>query len=246
LSYGKRCTASSSLEGYPPASASDENIRSWWSAQTGDTGEWFQMDLGKPCKVHAIQVNFAEEDCHATPPRMTDDFHQYKLLVSADGQQWRLIADKSANRSAVPHDYIPLPEPDMVRFLKVENVRMPAAGKFAIRDLRVFGHGGGKPPARVDSLKVTRHRNDDRNVSLKWMPTAGAEGYLLRYGIAPDKLWQCVQVQDGSRTSLTLHTLNRGVKYHFRLDAFNDSGLRPGMTYYNGYYRANAALRLKK
>ena len=56
----------------------------------------------------------------------------------------------------------------------------------------------------------------------------GAQGYLVRYGIAPDKLWQCVQVQGGSKTNLTLHTLNRGVMYHFRVDAYNDSGLTLG------------------
>ncbi len=59
LSYKKKVAASSSLEGYEPELANDEQVETWWAAQTGNKGEWLQIDLGEPMDVKAIQVNFA-------------------------------------------------------------------------------------------------------------------------------------------------------------------------------------------
>src|SRR3569833_236794 len=47
LSYDKAATASSSLEQFSPQEAFDEDIRTWWSAASGNPGEWLQLDLGK-------------------------------------------------------------------------------------------------------------------------------------------------------------------------------------------------------
>jgi hypothetical protein len=120
-----------------------------------------------------------------------------------------------------------LAAPQTLRFLKVENVFTPAGGKFALRDLRVFGPGG-EPPAPVRGLKVIRHAGDDRNATVTWTPSPNADGYLIRFGIAPDKLFQTIQLQGGTKAALTMHALNRGVKYSWRVDAFNADGLTPG------------------
>lgn len=45
LSYKKKVAASSSLEGYEPELANDEQVETWWAAQTGNKGEWLQIDL---------------------------------------------------------------------------------------------------------------------------------------------------------------------------------------------------------
>jgi hypothetical protein len=65
-------------------------------------------------------------------------------------------------------------------------------------------------------------------VTIRWKAATGADGYLLRYGIAPDALSQCIQVQNGKTEELTFHALTRGVRYGWRLDAFSDSGVRAG------------------
>eukprot|EP01043_Picozoa_sp_COSAG02_P056148 COSAG02_NODE_6614_length_3456_cov_4.163432_4_plen_346_part_01 len=46
LSYNKQVNASSTLHGYPTSLAVDEDIRTWWSAASGNAGEWFSVDLG--------------------------------------------------------------------------------------------------------------------------------------------------------------------------------------------------------
>lgn len=224
-SDGRKCVASSSLTNHPPELAADENVRTWWSAKTGGTSEWLQMDLGKSSQIHALQVNFAEQDATAAP---AEDYHAYRLLASADGATWRTLVDKSASRASAPHDYLPLPQSVALRYLKVENVHTPCGGKFAIRDLRVFGPGDGSPPALVCGVSIERHHDDDRNVTARWNRDANAEGYLVRYGIDPGALHQCVQVRGGATEQLTMHALTRGQKYLWRVDSFNQNGLTQG------------------
>ena len=118
-----------------------------------------------------------------------------------------------------------------MRFVKIENMHMAKGGKFAIRDLRVFGPGESKAPAAPQEVKAQRHADDDRNVTFTWRPAQGGDGYLVRYGVTPDALYQCIQVQGGGQARLTVHTLNHGVKYWCRVDAFNGSGLTLGQAY---------------
>lgn len=120
-----------------------------------------------------------------------------------------------------------LPEARTLRFLRIENIHMPAGGKFALRDLRVFGQSDEAAPPPVATPQIARHA-DGRNVTVRWQPVERADGYLVRFGTAADKLWQCIQVQAGSTSSLTFHALNRRVSYAWRVDAFNSSGITAG------------------
>lgn len=228
-SFGRACTASSSLADHPPELAADENVRTWWSAETGDAGEWFQMDLGPGHWVHAVQVNHAEQDSVAKGAIVEDGRPRFRLLGSVDGDQWLTLADHSQKTAAGPHTYLAFDAPRPLRFLKVVNISVPAGGKFALRDLRVFGRGDGTPPAAVVGFYVRRHQDDDRNATLTWTPATAADGYLLRFGIGPDQLFQTIQLQGRERSRLTTHALNRGVRYAWRIDAFNASGLTPGV-----------------
>lgn len=227
-SFNKECTASSSLEGFEPSKGADENVRTWWSAATGNPGESFIMNLGKKVRVNAIQLNFAEQDIHPSAPKGTD-YHAYKLYTSNDGIDWKLLADKSENKTAVPHDYLELAHPVEVSYLKVENVHTPKDGKFAILDLRVFGHGYSPVPAQIKNVKAVRNADDERFASLTWDKEDSAGGYLVRFGYQPDFLNQCVQVKGNETHSLLIHILTKGVKYYYRVDAYNDSGLTEGV-----------------
>ena len=84
LSYHKPATASSTLETFPVKNAFDENIRTWWSATTGNAGEWLQMDLGKPCRIEAMQINFADQGV-TNLGRMLGDSYRYTVQLSDDG-----------------------------------------------------------------------------------------------------------------------------------------------------------------
>jgi len=225
LSYGKRAQASSSLDGLLPENAFDEDIRTYWSARSDKPGEWLSVNLGKRCRIDAIQVNFAEHEATALG-RTADLYQQYRLEWSLDGRNWEMLADRSGNRTDVPHDYIQLTDPVAGQYLRITNVHMSGGGPFSIRDLRVFGSGQGKPPAQAPRFEAHRDSSDARNAVIRWEVLPDAEGYVVRYGIAPGKLYQSLEIR--GKKEVVLHDLNAGTTYYFAVDGFNDSGRTPG------------------
>ncbi|HVI44856.1 MAG TPA: family 43 glycosylhydrolase, partial [Chitinophaga sp.] len=148
LSYNKTVQASSSLSGHVPELSADEDARTWWSAATGNAGEWLQTDLGKISSVYALQVNFADQDAHldATSTVRT---YQYKVESSPDGIHWKTIINKTDNTTDVTHDYTRLAKPVSARFIRLVNQQVPD-GRFSVSDLRVFGKAPGTLPAVVN------------------------------------------------------------------------------------------------
>ena len=224
LSGGKRATASSSLDAHPPELAFDENIRTWWSARSGDAGEWLRVDLGTASRIDAVQINFAEQDTRAHDRRSATPA-RYVVERSADGEHWTMLIDRSRSTRDAPHAYVQLDQPVTTRYVRITNVRAAAGGEFAIRDLRLFGSNGTQPPTPVDSFTV-RRADDARSVTLTWRRSERAKGYIVRFGIAPDKLYANYKV--GDVTSLTMNSLNRGVTYYFTVDALNEGGVTKG------------------
>lgn len=227
LSAGKVATASSSLGLHPSRLAADEDIRTRWSATSGDSGEWFQLDLGREHDLRALQVNFAEQDCRL-PVDPADDVHRFTVSASADGQTWAGVLDRTSGQTCSPHTYAQLEEPVRARYVRVTNVHTPAGGKFAVSDLRVFGVAEGSKPAAVATLAANRDASDRRKVFLRWSPADGASAYLVRYGVSPDKLYQHALVTGLHVRDLTLYSLNHEPPYHFRVDAVNESGVTDG------------------
>jgi hypothetical protein len=241
LSFGKRATASSTLENRPAENAFDEEIRTVWSARTGEKGEWLQVDLGSISKINAVQINFAEQDAKAFG-RAGKLFQQYTIEISDDGKNWKMLVDKSKNQKDAPHDYIEFSKAANARFLKLTNFRA-ASGKFAVRDLRVFGESNTPKPAEVKNFIVRRDEKDSRKSVLSWQPTANATGYIVRFGISPKKLYNNYQVVRGN--SLAMNGLNKNVDYYFSVDSINESGVTKGrkITGSNGKSSRNSISR---
>jgi xylan 1,4-beta-xylosidase len=225
LSYGKKASASSSLDGFGPEKAFDEDIKTYWSARTADSREWLKIDMGNPVRIHAVQVNFAEHESTAMG-RSPEIYQQYALEGSLDDTNWTLLVDRGANRKDAPHDYTELDHPADLRYLRLKNIRTAGGGPFSIRDLRVFGTGAGKPPQKAPEFRVQRDSTDPRNAAVRWEIAPGAEGYVVRYGMAPGKLYQNYEVR--GQKEIVIHGLNAGVDYYFTVDAFNDCGRTPG------------------
>lgn len=227
LSFRKSVRSSSSLPDHAPELAVDEDVRTWWSANSGNAGEWFQVDMGDKKEIRAIQINFAEQNINPQIGRESD-YHAYKLYVSNDGTNWQLLIDKSKNRTAVPHDYLPLERPCQSRYLKIENIHMPKNGKFALSGIRVFGHSKQKKSKVPSDVTVSRSKIDARFATIRWKETPNADGYLIRFGYQPDFLNQTIQVKAGMPCQLTLHTLRRDQMYYYRVDAYNEAGVTIG------------------
>jgi len=225
LSYGRKASASSSLDGFGPERAVDEDVKTYWSARTGATGEWLAVDLGRSCRVDAIQANFGE---HEATQRGRDAraWRQYRVDGSPDGTRWQALVDRSGATRDLPHDYVELAAPAQVRWARVVNVHTPGGGAFAVRDLRLFGACGSSAPAPVARIEARRDGSDARNAVVRWELVPGAEGYLVRYGSAPGKLYRSREVR-GQR-EITLHDLDVGTPYFFTIDSFNDGGVTAG------------------
>ncbi len=242
LSYRKPATASSSLDGHPAQLAVDEDMITWWSGETG-TNEWLAVDLEKPARISAVQVNFAEQDVFNVPHE-EPLCHPYLLEVSDDGKTWRTLLDKSDNLRDSPHDYTELETSVVARHVRLRILHMPAGGKAAVRGLRVFGISSDPPPDVTHGLTVERLA-DDRFAKVSWQAAKGAEGYVVRYGTAPDKLYLAVDIRDATELPLEIPLwkpyikkfpwrknpflgLTGGVDYYFAIDSFNANSITRG------------------
>jgi hypothetical protein len=223
LNYNKPVRVSSSLGAYAANLAVDEQMKTYWSAKTNKKGEWIESDLGAISTVHAIQVNYADQDVDSSfLGKIPGIYHQYQIFSSLDGRSWKLMVDKSQNKTDVPHDYIELAKPVEARYLKLVNHHM-AAGKFALSGFRVFGLGHGKKPGAVKDLIVLRGEHDSRSAWLKWGHRTDATGYVIYSGIAPDKLYTSVQVFGAN--DYYFKSMDKGRTYYFQIETFNENGI---------------------
>ncbi|HET9746214.1 MAG TPA: family 43 glycosylhydrolase [Chitinophagaceae bacterium] len=229
LNFNKPVQVSSTLGGYVPNHAVDELAKTYWSATTGNSGEWIQTDLGKTSTVNAIQINYADQDV-SFPKEMDSIFlgktiglyHQYKLYYSTDGKKWNLLVDKSQNKKDVPHDYVELEKPVQARFIKLENIHMPT-GKFAISGFRVFGNGNGAKPNAVEGFIVLRTEKDKRSAFIKWKPVDNAFAYNIYYGTQPDKLYTSIMVH--ANNEYWMKSMDSQKTYYYSIESINENGV---------------------
>jgi hypothetical protein len=223
LNYNKPVQVSSTLGGYAANNSVDEMIKTYWSATSGNNGEWIQTDLGAVSTVHAIQINYADQDVDSGfLGKSSGVYHQYKLHYSNDGKKWRVLVDKSKNKTDVPHDYVALEKPVQARYIKLENIHMPT-GKFAISGLRVFGNGNGTRPDSVKTFVVLRTEKDKRSAYIKWSPVDNAYAYNIYYGTEPGKLYNCFMVYSNNEYWFKAMDLKK--PYYFTIEAINENGV---------------------
>ena len=72
-----------------PENVTDESMRTFWSAHSGEPGEWLQISLEGLKEVRAIQLNYYEHRAVQHNKAM-DLYHQYRIYHSIDGQNWEL------------------------------------------------------------------------------------------------------------------------------------------------------------
>ncbi|MBR3284722.1 MAG: family 43 glycosylhydrolase [Bacteroidales bacterium] len=220
LSNYKETTASSALAGHPAEFATDNTIKTLWSANSGEAGEWLQIDLGKKDKVYAVQVNFADQDFGFYDPNRTKTPYQYLVEYSTDGKKWTVLFDKSENLEDFPHELLVCQKPVKARYIRIQNCSQ-LDGKFSLFDLRVFGFAPGKAPAEPDGIVVARV-GDRRNIQVSWESVPGATGYILRWGTEEDEMYFGCESKE---STLKLGCFNADTDYYFTVDAFNESGV---------------------
>ena len=235
LSYKKRTEVSSTSGNYLPVNALDEDFLTCWAAETGDPGEYFMVDLGGIASVNAIQINWdhigAQQAARpaggmgapgAAPAAPGPDtrYQCYEVSVSPDGNFWTKVISKPENNLELKHDYNEFDTPVNARYVKVTNIATYDNAKFCIKDLRVFGTTPNMKTSKVADVKVVRNPQDRREADLLWSPVPNADGYVVRYGIEPNKLYNSYIVY--GKNTLYMHSLNTGPEYYFEVEAFDD------------------------
>ena len=240
LSYGKPVKASSYAEGsapkaqgfneanrpqtsanFRPENLNDEQCKTYWVAKTNGADEWVEIDLEAPATIYATQVNYADYQSNMYG-RLPGLRHRYVIEGSLDGQSWTTIVDRSRNYKDVPNDYVQVDRPTRARFVRYRNIEVPTP-HLAISDLRIFGLGEEKKPATVKGFKVDRQQSDRRDALLTWEAGKNCQGYNIRWGIAPDKLYNSWLVY--GKNELLLKSLTTDQSYYFTIEAFNENGI---------------------
>lgn len=220
LSRGKAVSSSSALPGYAPENANDEKVETWWAASSGDAGGWLSIDLGRKMKIMAIQPNFADQGFSVRPPHAPITY-KYHIEVSKDNKEWTLVTDRSSNSTIdAPHELLLMDSPVEARYVRIVSDGVPE-GNFSLYDFRIFGEAKGAKPGKVTDFKVERDAADPRAFRFSWSPAKDASGYILRWGVDPERLIHSAVVYD---TDYEARYFNRDSKYYFSLTPFNECG----------------------
>jgi hypothetical protein len=220
LSYKKPVRASSQLGEYAPERIVDESVKTFWIAEKNDDQQWVEIDLQKPGRVHAIQVNYHDykSNMYGRIPGLR---HRYVIEGSMDRNTWTRLVDRENSYKDTPNDYVELGTPQTVRYIRYRNIQVPTP-HLSISGLRVFGVGQGKAPATVKNFSVQR-KTDRRDAMITWNKVADAQGYNILWGIAPDKLYSSWMVYGNN--SLDMKSLTVDQSYYFAIEAFNENGI---------------------
>ncbi|MGH7637598.1 MAG: family 43 glycosylhydrolase [Gemmatimonadaceae bacterium] len=225
LSYGRDVDASSTRDSFPARNVTDENPRTFWVAAQNSPGESLTIDLGRVFDVNAIQVNYTDfkSGLYGTDSTV---YTSFRLAASVDGRQWTTVADLSREpRRDRPNAYIELEQQVRARYVRYEHLHVGAA-HLAISDIRVFGTGTGHPPATPRGLSAVRDR-DERNADIAWRAVPNVVGYNVRWGTAPNKLYQTYQRFADQGNTLELRALTVGQSYWVAIESFDQNGVSP-------------------
>jgi hypothetical protein len=223
LSYKRPVTTSSARDSFPADNVADENPRTFWVAREKRPNETLTIDLGRAYEVKAIQVNYADykSGLYGTDSSV---YTSFRLSTSRDGGEWTRVADLSgAPKRDRPNAYVELPSPVNARYVRWEHVHVGAAN-LAVSDIRVFGNGNGRAPATPRQLTARRDR-DERNATITWRAVPNVVGYNVRWGIAPDRLYQTYQRFHDQGTALELRALTVGQRYWVAIESFDENGV---------------------
>ena len=220
LSYKKPVTASSSMGEFTPDKVTDEQVKTFWVAKDNGPGQWLQVDLQQVGTIRAFQINYADYKSDLYGPGK-DIYEQYVVESSLDGKKWTVVHDRSHDRLDTPNDYVELPKAVEGRYVRFRSLHVPTPN-LAISDFRIFGNVAGKAPEAVQGLKVDRVQ-DRRNATLTWDAQPGVQGYNVRWGIAPDKLYSSWLVY--GQNTVPIRSLNVDQPYYFTVEAFDEHGV---------------------
>ena len=133
--------ASSHSPGRDPSYAVDNVIRTWWEADSGVMPQFLEVDLEASFFVAAARILFADRGLDYDACRQPAPY-RYRILGSADGEEWIALADLSCNsteRHIAYHEWRPL----LVRKVRLDILAVPHGMTAGVWEFTVFGYPQG-------------------------------------------------------------------------------------------------------
>lgn len=205
---------------FDATNVTDDNIQTFWVAQSNSNKEWLEIDLQDDKTVHAAQINYQDfnSNIYGKPDTL---YHQFIIDYSKDRVNWIIAADYSKSKRDQPNAYVEFDQAFTARYIRFKNLHIPVPN-LAISEFRIFGKGSGIPPEPPTNFKAVRNK-DQRNASLSWSKIENAQGYTLYWGIDKNKLNNSVMIYGDN--FYELRALNIGQDYYFAIEAFNENGI---------------------
>jgi beta-galactosidase len=148
----KTAMASSYEADHPADHATDGNPETRWCAASAAPNQSLTLDLGRVGKLGGIEFEWEKPAVYP-----------YKVDVSADGKQWKMLEDRSANTNASGKEK--LTASASARFVRVTVGAVPATQWASIREIRALDAAGAAvkpaPPAEASGPSPSAADFDD-------------------------------------------------------------------------------------
>ena len=145
LALNKPATADASQnDALTPEKGNDGEDETRWCPPDGETGHWWQVDLGKPETLTGARV-FWEFDGRA---------YQYKIEGSADGKTWRTLSDQTGSKDQNQDQRLKF-RADGVRYVRL-TVTGLQEGWGSFYEFAVFGTKPAPPAQAAARRRRTR------------------------------------------------------------------------------------------
>lgn len=235
LSYHKPVTVSS---GIGAENVTDENVQTFWKAETNQAGEYAVIDLEEVMNVSAVQINFVDDGITRELP---DDLEMLRLPYeerwmdtrkqstnwllegSVDGKDYFVVADKRTVDTDFSHDFIEFEAEKNIRYIKLTVEKLPYNQNAAVAGIRVFGKGNGAAPTKASEVNVSYDGAMDMDVSWKSEHAVGAN---ILWGYAPEKLYHSRMVYGKEKGHIGALVIGQSI--YVRIDTFNENGITEG------------------
>jgi hypothetical protein len=173
LAINKAASADSTQSGHPASSGNDNNTTTRWTANDGNTGHWWQVDLGSSMNITGgTQVMW----------ELAGKAYKYKIETSNDNTNWTLQVDKTSNTDTnqVQSDVFY----DVARYVRITVTGLDSGAWASLYDFKVLGDptnlASGKSITADSTLSgFPAYNGNNDNAMDSWSAVDGNAGHWL-------------------------------------------------------------------
>jgi len=114
-----------------------EKFSRWSTLEGQQSGEFYQLDLGEVERVNGVVL---VDDADGDTIYVSDYAREYEIKMSADGEDWRMVASGKGDPRYYPGGYF---EPVEARYIRIDQLGKTRPESWSIYGIRVYTPEGG-------------------------------------------------------------------------------------------------------